>query len=54
MTEEWLHLLNIPAASDVKRLREQLARTERQLGRLAKELAERDGRNEEPSRLEDE
>jgi hypothetical protein len=54
MTEEWLHVLNIPASSDVKRLREQLARVERQLGRLAKEIEDRDGRGEDISRLEDE
>jgi len=54
MTEEWLHVLNIPASSDVRRLREQLARVERQLGRLAKEIEDRDGHGEADSRLEDE
>jgi ubiquinone biosynthesis protein UbiJ len=53
VTEEWLHVLNVPASSDVKRLREQLARVERQLGRLAKEIEERDGRGEDTSRGED-
>ena len=53
VTEEWLHVLNIPASSDVRRLREQLARVERQLGRLAKEIEERDGHGEDTSRLED-
>jgi hypothetical protein len=43
----------VPASSDVKRLREQLARVERQLGRLAKEIEERDGRGEDTSRGED-
>ncbi len=54
VSQEWLHVLNIPASSDVKRLREQLARVERQLGRLAKEIEDRDGRGEDTSRLEDE
>jgi hypothetical protein len=38
LTQEWLHLFNLPAASDVRRLREQLGRLERQLGELAKDL----------------
>jgi ubiquinone biosynthesis protein UbiJ len=54
VTEEWLHVLNIPASSDVKRLREQLARVERQLGRLAKEIEERDGHGEDTPRNQDE
>ena len=54
VTEEWLHVLNIPASSDVKRLREQLARVERQLGRLGKEIEDRDGRGEDTARPEDE
>lgn len=54
LTQEWLHLLNLPASSDVRRLREQLARVERQLGRLAKEIEERDGRTEDISRVPDE
>jgi hypothetical protein len=37
-SEQWLHLFNMPAASEVRRLREQLARVERQLNRVAKEL----------------
>lgn len=47
MTQEWLHLFNLPASSDVRHLREQLARVERQLARISKELEERDGRREE-------
>ena len=35
-TQEWLHLLNLPAASDVRKLREQLSRVERQLASLAR------------------
>jgi hypothetical protein len=33
-----LHLLNLPAGSDVRGLREQLARMDRRLTRIAKEL----------------
>jgi hypothetical protein len=36
-TKEWLHLFNLPAGSDVRRLREQLSRVERQLAELVKE-----------------
>jgi hypothetical protein len=39
--EEWLHLFNMPAATDVRRLREQLSRLERQVNRLAKDLEDR-------------
>jgi hypothetical protein len=35
------HLANLPAGSDVRRLREQLARTERRIVELSKELEER-------------
>jgi len=37
-----LHLLNLPAGSDVRRVREQLARMDRRLTRLTKELADRE------------
>ena len=44
-----LHLLNLPAGSDVTRLRDQLGRMDRRLSSIQKELAEleaveRDGR----------
>jgi hypothetical protein len=39
---EWLHFFNIPAATDVRRLREQLSRLERQVNRIAKDLADRE------------
>src|SRR4051794_27538464 len=43
-----LHVLNLPAATDVRRLREQLVRMDRRLHSIQKELAEleaeRDGR----------
>jgi hypothetical protein len=35
-----LHLLNLPAGSDVRRLREQLGRMDRRLSSIQKELAE--------------
>lgn len=35
-----LHLLNLPAGSDVRRLREQLGRMDRRLHAIQKELAE--------------
>jgi hypothetical protein len=42
VTEQWLHLFNMPAASEVRRLREQLARVERQVNRVAKGLTDRE------------
>lgn len=38
-----LHLLNLPAGSDVRRLREQLSRMERRLNALSEDVAELDG-----------
>jgi hypothetical protein len=38
-----LHLLNLPAGSDVRRLREQLSRVERRLSALSDDVAELDG-----------
>jgi hypothetical protein len=35
-----LHMLNLPAGSDVQRLREQLGRMDRRLSSIQKELAE--------------
>jgi hypothetical protein len=35
-----LHLLNLPAGSDIRRVREQLGRVERRLAELSKELDE--------------
>lgn len=40
--EEWLHLFNLPAGTDVRRLREQIARVERELEALSLNLADRD------------
>jgi hypothetical protein len=42
-TEEWLHLLNLPTGSDVRKLQAQLSRVERKLGRLAKQVEESQG-----------
>jgi hypothetical protein len=39
-SRRWLHLFNLPAGSDVRRLREQLARMDRRLVSIAKELEE--------------
>lgn len=38
VTEEWYRLMNFPTGNDVRQLRTQLSRMERQLERLAKEL----------------
>jgi hypothetical protein len=37
---EWLHLLNMPAATDVRGLREQVSRLERELEALTNELGD--------------
>jgi hypothetical protein len=39
-TEDWLRMLNVPAASEIRRLREQLGRMERTLERMANDLAD--------------
>jgi hypothetical protein len=43
VSRRYLHMLNLPAGSDVSRLREQLTRMERQLNDLVEEVAEMDG-----------
>jgi hypothetical protein len=43
VSRRWLHLLNLPAGSDVRRLRQQLTRMERRLDDLTEEVAEMDG-----------
>ena len=40
--EEWLHLFNLPAGTDVRRLREQLSRVERELEALTLRLEDQD------------
>ena len=42
LTEDWYRLLNVPTGSDVRQLREQLSRMERQLERLTKQVADRE------------
>jgi hypothetical protein len=42
LSRRGLHLLNLPAGSDVKRLREQLLRMERRLNQLTENLEEMD------------
>ena len=39
-TEDWFRMFNIPAASEIRRLREQLGRMERTLERMANDLAD--------------
>jgi hypothetical protein len=48
LSEQWLHLFNLPAASEVRRLREQLGRVERKLNRVAKDLADPEEAAEAP------
>jgi hypothetical protein len=38
-----LHLLNLPAGSDIRSMRQQLARMERRLNQLSDEVSEMDG-----------
>jgi len=47
--EQWLHVFNLPAASDVRRLREQLSRLERSVERMANEIEDRAEAEAEPS-----
>ena len=42
LQREWLHAFNVPAASDVRGVREQLARVARRLNELSKELGDGD------------
>ena len=42
LSRRGLHLLNLPAGSDVKRLREQLLRMERRLAQLSENVEEMD------------
>jgi hypothetical protein len=44
VSRRYLHLLNLPTGSDVRRVRDQLTRMERRLNDLADEVAEMDGR----------
>jgi hypothetical protein len=42
VTAEWLSLFNLPAGSDIRKLREQLSRVERQLAELSKSIGDRE------------
>jgi hypothetical protein len=42
LSRRCLHLLNLPAGSDIRRLRQQLARMERRLDQLSNDVAELD------------
>jgi uncharacterized membrane protein YccC len=48
--EQWLLALNLPAATDVRRLREQLSRLERTVERMGNDLADREEAAELPPR----
>jgi hypothetical protein len=45
-----LHMLNLPAGTDIRRMRQQLARMERRLNRLSDELAKIDESPEHEAR----
>jgi hypothetical protein len=49
-TDDWYRLFNIPAGSDVRRMREQMSRMERQLEKLTKQLADKEAAAAPPSR----
>jgi chromosome segregation ATPase len=50
LAEQWLHAFNLPAATDLRRLREQLSRVERELIAVAKDIADSQEAGEEPRR----
>jgi hypothetical protein len=43
VSRRWLHLFNVPAGTDIRKVREQLARMERRLNELGEDVAELDG-----------
>ena len=51
LSRRCLHMLNLPAASDVRRMRQQLSRVERRLTELSSEVAELDEAREERPRV---
>ena len=51
VSKRMLHLLNLPAGSDIRRVREQLARVERHLATLSKEQDESDAEDAARSEL---
>ena len=50
VSEEWLHLFNLPTATDLRKVREQLTRVERQLNKVGKALGDSEEASEEPRR----
>jgi hypothetical protein len=46
LSRRTLHLVNLPAGSDIRRVREQLTRMERRLAELSRELEEARGAHE--------
>ena len=50
VSEEWLHLFNLPTATDLRKVREQLTRVERQLNKVRKALGDSEEASEEPRR----
>lgn len=44
-----LHVINLPAGSDIQGVKEQLSRMERRLNRLSEEVAEQDGHPRDPA-----
>jgi hypothetical protein len=51
-SRKWLHLFNLPASTDVRRMREQLTRVERRLNQLTEEVAELDGSPRQRARVD--
>jgi hypothetical protein len=49
VTDEWYRLLNVPTGRDVRQLRTQLARMERQLERLVKQLDDAEASPKRPA-----
>jgi hypothetical protein len=40
VSRRWLHLFNVPAGTDIRKVRQQLARMERRLNELSEDVAE--------------
>jgi ubiquinone biosynthesis protein UbiJ len=53
LTDDWYRLLNVPSGNDVRQLREQLSRVERQVERLSKQVAARDAAPSRTARRRD-
>jgi hypothetical protein len=51
LSRRLLHLVNLPAGSDIRRVREQLGRMERRLAELSKELDEARANHAPPAEL---